>query len=313
MNKVLVTGATGFVGTALVTSLTQHFNVVAGVRHTAVSASSVQLELGDLSSATPQLATFQGVDVIIHLAARVHIMHDTASDPLSEFRKTNTTATLNFARQAAEAGVKRFIFISTIKVNGEMTVKDLPFQVELTAPPSDPYALSKYEAEQGLMALAQTTDMEVVVIRPPLVYGPGVKGNFATLINWLSKGIPLPLGAIHNKRSLVALDNLLSFITLCVTHPKAANEIFLISDGDDVSTTQLLQKVARAWHKKALLLPIPVVWLHFFAALLGKGEAANRLFTSLQVDNSKATRLLGWQAVTTMDKQLEEMAKFYKA
>ena len=308
MTKVLVTGATGFIGKALVQALAQQtFDVVAGVRRLSQPASEQQVKLGDLSSVTEYTDALQDVDVVIHLAARAHIMHDTASDPLAEFRKVNTAATLNLAVQAAEAGVKRFIFISSIKVNGEQTAPNSPFQELVACPPSDPYALSKYEAEHGLMSLAHSSAMQVVIIRPPLVYGPGVKANFATLMNWLARGIPLPLGAIDNKRSLLSLDNLLSFIMLCITHPKAANEIFLISDQEDVSTTELLQKILMALNKNTLLLPVPISLMRFAAMLLGKQDVADRLFTSLQVDSSKATDLLGWLPVTSMDEQLRKM------
>lgn len=314
MTKVLVTGATGFIGKALVQSLAQQaFDVVAGVRQLNQAPSEQQVKLGDLSSVTEYTGALKDIDVVIHLAARAHIMHDTASDPLAEFRKVNTAATLNLAVQAAEAGVKRFIFISSIKVNGEQTVPNSPFQEQVASPPNDPYALSKYEAEHGLMSLAHSSAMQVVIIRPPLVYGPGVKANFATLLDWLAREIPLPLGAIDNKRSLLALDNLLSFIMLCTTHPKAANETFLISDQADVSTTQLLQKILKALNKKTLLLPVPVSWMRFAAMLLGKQDIAGRLFTSLQVDSAKATDLLDWLPVTDMDKQLNKMAAFYKA
>ncbi len=314
MEKVLVTGATGFIGKALVQTLVaQQFNVVAGVRQIDESQSDTQIELGDLCAATDFSAVLQDIDVVIHLAARAHIMHNRASDPLAAFRKVNTAGTLNLAIQAAEAGVKRFIFISSIKVNGELTTSNTAFQVELIAPPVDPYALSKYEAEQGLMSLTHSTSMQVVIIRPPLVYGPGVKANFAKMINWLATGIPLPFGAIHNKRSLIALDNLLSFIMLCITHPKATNEVFLIADGEDVSTTQLLQKTAHALHKKSVLVPVPVSWMRIVAALCGKQEVANRLFTSLQVDSSKATALLGWEPVISMDKQLQKMTDSYSS
>lgn len=311
MKRILVTGATGFVGRALVQELlTQKFSVIAGVRHLSPTLSAPQIELGDLSSATDHSATLQNIDVVIHLAARAHIMQDTASDPLAEFRKTNTVGTLNLAIQAAaEAGVKRFIFISSIKVNGEMTTKETPFQTEITGAPTDPYALSKYEAEHGLMSLAKSSGLEVVIIRPPLVYGPGVKANFAIMIQWLLKGIPLPLGSIHNKRSLVALDNLVNFIILCVNHPKAANEVFLISDGEDLSTTQLLQKIARALQKKARLIPVPISWMRFAALLIGKQDVANRLFSSLLVDSFKARDLLGWQPVISMDQQLQKIAE----
>jgi nucleoside-diphosphate-sugar epimerase len=230
------------------------------------------------------------------------------ANPLEEFRKVNTGATLQLAKQAAESGVKRFIFLSSIKVNGEMTSLGEPFKPDDNFVPVDPYGLSKYEAEQGLLALAKETDMEVVIIRPPLVYGPGVRANFASMMFWMKKGVPLPFGVIHNKRSLVALDNLVSFIIRCIDHPKAANEIFLISDNEDVSTTQLLSKVAKAYGKKACLIPVPVSWMKFAARLIGKADVANRLFSSLQVDSAKARDLLGWKPVVTMDEQLKKIA-----
>jgi nucleoside-diphosphate-sugar epimerase len=219
----------------------------------------------------------------------------------------NRDAKLNLARQAADAGVERFIFISSIKVNGEDTSAGLPFKPDDKNIPADPYGLSKYEAEQGLLALGEETDMEVVIIRPPLIYGPNVKANFASMMAWVNKGVPLPFGAIHNQRSLVALDNLVSFIMLCMSHPKAANEVFLIADGEDVSTSDLLRKVAKAFGKQSRLIPVPVELMTFFATLIGKGAMANRLFGSLQVDSSKARELLGWKPVITMDEQLAKM------
>lgn len=315
MKTILITGATGFIGLALVQSLLdQHTTVIAGVRqHTATLPQSVtQVELGDLAQPHKQYDFLQDIGVIIHTAARAHIMQESASNPLAEFRKINTVGTLNLARQAAQAGVKRFIFISSIKVNGEMTEPGAPFTAENKQVPTDPYGLSKYEAEQGLMALADETGMEVVIIRPPLVYGPGVKANFAAMINWINKGVPLPFGAIHNQRSLVALDNLVSFIMLCIDHPKAANEIFLIADGEDVSTTELLQKVAKALGKNTCLLPIPTRWMNLAAQLISKRDVAQRLFSSLQIDNSKARNLLGWHPVSSMDQQLRKTAKKYR-
>ena len=315
MKNIFITGATGFIGLAVVkTLLEQDVAIIAGVRqHSSILPQSVrQVEIGDLSCTDKKFEALLNVDVVIHIAARAHIMNETVTDPLAEFRKVNTTGTLNLAKQAAKAGVKRFIFISSIKVNGEMTENGAPFTPENTRPPTDPYGVSKYEAEQGLMALADKTSMEVVIIRPPLVYGPGVKANFASMIKWVDKGTPLPFGAIHNQRSLVALDNLVSFIIHCVSHPKAANEVFLIADGEDVSTTQLLQKVTKALDKKTLLLPIPVSWMIFFAQLIGKRDVAQRLFSSLQIDSSKALNLLGWRPVISMDKQLQKLAKIYK-
>ncbi|NOQ13582.1 MAG: NAD-dependent epimerase/dehydratase family protein [Methyloprofundus sp.] len=315
MKKILITGATGFIGKAVLQELLkQKFNVSAAVRKLspALPDAVTQVEIGDLSALPENISILQNIDVVIHIAARAHIMHETQSNPLTEFRKVNTTATLNLARQAAEAGVKRFIFISSIKVNGEKTQPGNPFKAEITMPPSDAYGLSKFEAEHGLMSLAQNTGMEVVIIRPPLVYGPGVKANFLSMLKWVDKGVPLPLGAVYNQRSLVALDNLVNFICHCINHPKASNEVFLIADGDDVSTTQLLQKVAQALGKKAVLLPLPTGLMRFAASLIGKQSIASRLFDSLQVDSSKARDLLGWQPVINMDEQLKILARFYK-
>lgn len=311
--KILITGATGFLGQALTDKLwSDGYSVVAAVRReSAILGGDVEsVKVGNISTQTDWQQALNKVDVVIHCAARAHIMNDVVADPLAEFRKVNTAGTLNLAKQAAEACVRRFVFISSIKVNGELT-ESVPFSSEDSFVPTDPYGLSKYEAEQGLLALAKETGMEVVIIRPTLVYGSGVKGNFASLLKWMKRGVPLPLGAIHNQRSLVALDNLVDFIIHCIDHPKASNEIFLISDGEDVSTTELLQKVAKAFDKRALLLPIPVSWMTLAAKLLGKADVANRLFGSLQVDSSKAHELLGWEPIITMDGQLEKIADAY--
>ncbi len=328
----LVSGATGFVGSALVSHLLANgVNVVAGVRTPSTNLPEAvrQAVVGDLTlinadeSRLPDrdvpcndnAALFEelcGIDTVIHTAARVHVMNDDASEPLEEFRKVNRNATLVLARMAAESGVKRFVFLSSIKVNGELTRPGHSFLETDEHIPTDPYGLSKREAEQGLLALARETGMEVVIIRLPLVYGPGVKANFASMMKWMGKHIPLPFGAIRNKRSLVALDNLVDFIALCADReksPKAANQVFLISDGEDVSTTQLLRKVAKAQNKQAWLIPVPVDLMTFAAKLIGKDDVANRLFGSLQVDSSKARDLLGWKPVVTMDEQLEKIAK----
>ena len=308
---VFVTGASGFVGRRVVDKLAcDGYEVIAGVRKPDNSAGSASKQIVfDLAKENALLAKLTGITTVIHTAARVHIMDDSATDPLAEFRKINTQGTLNLARQAAQAGVKRFIFLSSIKVNGEGTRPDQRFTPDDDCSPDDPYGVSKYEAEKGLVALAEETGMEVVIIRPPLVYGPGVKANFATMMAWVKKGVPLPLGAVDNKRSMIALDNLVNFIILCIDHPKAANELFLIADGEDVSTTELLQKVVRAYGKKARLLPVPVSWMVFAAKLVNKEDVANRLFSSLQIDNSKAKHLLGWQAVTSMTQQLQAMVE----
>ena len=322
--KISVTGATGFVGKALVADLlSKACEVNALVRQSSseLPLSVTQLVVGDLAlddSFSFLREVFSGVEVVVHTAARVHMMNDDSSVPLTEFRKVNRDVTLVLARLASELGVKRFVFLSSIKVNGEITRASHPFTPDDIHVPDDPYALSKYEAEQDLLALAKETGMEVVIIRPPLVYGPGVKANFASMMKWMGKPLPLPFGAIHNQRSLVALDNLVSFISLCADReksPQAANQVFLISDGEDVSTTQLLRKVGQALALqspsaiKAWLVPVPVSIMTFFAKLLGKGDIANRLFGSLQVDSSKARDLLGWKPVITMDEQFAKMAK----
>jgi len=312
--NILIAGATGFVGEAICELLSRRgMEATAAVRSISKSLpdSVKQILVGELSRDTDYTAALKGVDVVIHAAARVHIMEGGSVDSLAEFQKVNVNGTLNLARQAAKAGVRRFVFISSIKVNGESTTGQPPFSSEDTHIPSDPYGLSKYEAEQGLKLLAKETGMEVVIIRPPLIYGSGVKANFQGLIKVVSKGVPLPFGAVHNKRSLVALDNLVDFIILCAEHPKAGNETFLISDGEDVSTTELLQKIANAFGKKPRLLPIPTGFMTFAAKLLGKGSVADRLFGSLQVNSGKARELLDWKPVITMDEQLKKTVEAY--
>lgn len=323
--RVLVTGATGFVGRALIENLLlQSFEVRGLVRQSSVVLPSAveQVTVGDLVDLTLSgccsglKEAFKGVDTVVHTAARAHVMNDEVSNPLDVFRKVNLNATLVLARLSAESGVKRFVFLSSIKVNGEMTKSCQAFTPDDVHIPGDPYGLSKYEAEQGLLSLVKETNMEVVIIRPPLVYGPGVKGNFASIMKLMRKPLPLPFGAIDNQRSLVALDNLISFISLCVDREKslkASNQIFLISDGQDVSTTELFKMVGQALSlqshlgMKAWLVPFPVYIMRFLADIFGKRDIANRLFESLQVDSSKAHDLLGWKPVVTMNEQLAKI------
>lgn len=339
--RVLVTGATGFVGRELVKGLLAQGNQVSAlVRHRASLPDSVrQVEIKDLAVLIEDINThhkeshqiqadkmshgsphefilnelFQDIDVVIHLAARVHMMNDESTDPMVAFRRMNTEVTLCLARYAAAAGVRRFLFMSTIKVNGEQTSLDTPFSEQDVCKPKDFYSISKREAEVGLIDIAQETGIETVIIRPPLIYGPGVKGNFASIMRWIDFGIPLPLGAVKNQRSLLALDNLVDFLTLCVTHPNAANQIFLISDGEDISTPELLKRVAAMMRTKARLLSVPVSWMVVIAALIGKKAIAERLFGSLQIDSQKARDLLGWSPVVSMTEQLKKVVNTNQA
>jgi nucleoside-diphosphate-sugar epimerase len=245
---------------------------------------------------------------MVHLAARVHVMRDESLDPLSEFRKSNVEGTLRLATQVAQARVKRFIFISSVKVNGEQTQAGHPFRADDLPAPQDPYGISKLEAEVGLREIARQTGMEVVIIRPPLVYGPGVKANFASMVKWLQRGVPLPLGAVHNQRSLVALDNLVDLIITCIDHPAAANQTFLVSDGEDVSTTELLRRMAAALKAPARLIPVPQYLLEWGATLAGKQAVSQRLFSSLQVDIMSTRKLLGWAPPVSLDQGLAQVA-----
>ena len=313
--KIALTGASGFIGSAIVNTLkSSDVEILPLVRRRSSAPEGLkatEIDLEDFASFDAE--TLKGCDSLIHTAARAHIMKDESLDPLVEYRRINRDATLELAKMAASAGVKRFIFLSSIKVNGESTKAESPFTADSSYVPDDPYGLSKYEAEQGLLEIARNTDMEVVIIRPPLVYGPGVKGNFASMISWIKKGIPLPLGAVHNQRSLVALDNLVDFIILCARRnksSKAANEVFLISDNKDISTSELLRKVARSYKVKSKLMPIPVSLMRFAAKILGKDKIADRLFGNLQIDSSKAKNLLDWEPVIDMGGQLSKMAEY---
>ena len=308
--KVLLTGATGFIGKALVAELIQqnfHISITVRQKTNLFPDEVKQFVVGDFESNPDFSTSLAEIDCVIHLAGRAHVIDKAKASLLDEFRKVNTELTLNLAKQAVVAGVERFIFLSSIGVNGNQNTQ--PFLEIDTPNPQEPYAVSKYKAEQGLLKLAKNSNLEVVIVRPPLVYGNNVPGNFGRLVQWAGSRIilPLPLGAVNNARTLIAIDNLVSFIITCTLHPKAANEVFLISDDDSLSTTQLLKKIAKAFNKKALLLPIPVSWMVFVAKLLGKEADAVRLFSSLIVDSSKARDLLEWYPVTTMDEQLKKM------
>jgi nucleoside-diphosphate-sugar epimerase len=314
---VLVTGGSGFLGRAVLQRLldTDKHPLVAAVRSAKLNFPvDVRVEVaGELGPDTDWMNCVKGVDVVIHCAARAHVMKDKLADPLAEYRKVNVQGTLALGKRAAQAGVQRFVFISSIKVNGDRTVPRHAFRADDVPAPHDAYGLSKLEAEQGLMSLARETGMEVVIIRPPLVYGPGVKGNFAAMVNWMRKGIPVPLGAVYNQRSLIALDNLVDFIALCADRersPPAANEVFLVCDGEEISTTELLRRVGMAYGVKTRLMPMPLQWIRTTANLMGKGDVADRLLGSLVIDASKARNFLGWMPITSMDEQLKKMAQY---
>lgn len=298
--RIAVVGAGGFVGRPLVNRLARDGHDVVPVVRTPQGLAG-EHPIDDIASADWE-SVLAGVEVVVHLAARVHMMNDQAADPLAEFRRVNTQGTLALAEAAARTGVKRFIFLSTVKVNGEATLPGQPFRSTDAPQASDPYGISKQEAEAALLELARTTGLEVTIIRPPLIYGPGVKGNFRSLINALRRGIPLPLGGITgNLRSLVGVDNLISLISVSMTHPAAANATFLVSDGQDVSTTGLLQALTRAMGLKPRLLPVPAGAIQLLAGLAGKKAAADRLVGNLQVDISDTREKLGWTPPVSLD------------
>jgi len=296
--QVLITGANGFVGRALVSALS-------GAGHTVVPAVRRatglpnQTLVGEIGPATDWDRALAGCEAVVHLAARVHVMRDEASDPLTEFRRVNSEGTLKLAREAAKAGVRRFVFISTVKVNGEG--RDEPYRETDVPAPEDAYAVSKWDAEQGLRRVAQETGLEVVILRPPLVYGPGVKANFLRLMRTLRNGWPLPLGAIRNRRSLLYLGNFVDAIRLCVEHPAAAGQTFLLDDGEAVSTPDLIRALANAMGRPARLLAVPVGVLELAGALLGKRAAVARLTGSLYVDSSAIRSRLGWAPPFSME------------
>ena len=295
MTRVLVTGATGFVGSALIKRLASldGFDAVAAVRHAGLTLPPgvEQVHLQELSELSPKLAD---VDAIVHCAARVHVMSDGSVDPLAEFRRINTDATLQLAEAAAQAGVRRFLFLSSIKASGEETFAE-PF-TELTPSRSEtPYGQTKLDAEIGLRRIANQTGLEVVIVRPPLVYAAHAGGNFARLLRWLHRGLPLPLALVNNRRSYIALDNLVDVCIRGVVHPKAANELFLVSDGEDLSTPELLRMIADGMDKPARMLPLPVPLIGLAARLLGRGDAVRQVCGSLVIDSSKVRQMLDWQ------------------
>ena len=312
---ILLTGASGFVGRAVLASLKPSRFVRLALRQPAVATVSGGVEVVEASLSSDQSwgQALSGITTVIHCAARVHVMNEVAVDPLAEFRRVNVDGTLCLARQAAEAGVRRFIFLSSIKVSGEFSLPGCPFAADQPPVPGDPYGVSKCEAEAGLRALAEETGMEVVIIRPPLVYGPGAKANFLVMMRWLDRGVPLPLGGVtENRRSLVFLDNLIDLIEICIEHPAAANQTFLVSDDDDLSTAALLKRMAAALGRPARLIPVPAGVITLGAKLIGRPGVAQRLCGSLQVDIEKTKKLLGWAPPVSVDEGLRRTAEHWR-
>ncbi|WP_367849019.1 UDP-glucose 4-epimerase family protein [Rhodoferax sp. WC2427] len=315
--KVLVTGATGFVGRALVAHLLTlpQFEVRAAVRASGVErlpAGVQHVQVGDLDASTDWHTALAGIDAVVHLAARVHVMHEQAVDPLHAFRQVNVVGSTRLAQMAAQAGVQRLVFLSSIKVNGESTPAHQPFCETSPCAPQDGYSISKLETEQALQNVVRGSGLALTILRPPLVYGLGVGANFAALARAVARGTPLPLGYIDNQRSLLAVDNLVDLIATCLTHPAAAHQTLMVSDGEDLSTTALVQRIARAMDRPARLLPAPIWMLMTAATLLGRRAAAQRLCGNLQIDSRKARTLLGWIPPVTVDEGLRRALVDYR-
>lgn len=302
-HSLLITGAGGFIGKPLAErAYRDGWAVKRALRQTQDPAC---IAIGQIGAATDWSTALVDIEVVVHLAARVHVMDSKEANSLEKYREVNTEGTLNLARHAISAGVRRFVYLSSIKVNGEASLAGVPFSANSLPAPTDPYGVSKLEAERGLIELTKRGEMEVVIIRPPLVYGPGVKGNFKAMVNWIARGLPLPLASVTtNRRSLVALDNLIDLTITCLDHPLAANQVLLVSDGEDLSTADLLTRLAHVMGRREHLLPIPVWLLKMVAVTLGKRPIIDRLCSSLQVDISKTQSLLDWTPPVSVDEGL---------
>lgn len=309
---IFLTGATGFVGRATLCRLAEAGHELRALTRDPARLSAGPIPVvGTMEDIGSWAASLAGVDAVIHLAARVHVMQERAADPLAAFRALNATATLEAAEAAARAGVRRFVFVSTIKVNGEATV-GTPFTAEDPPAPVDPYGISKWEAEQGLRAIAARTGLEVVVIRPPLVHGPGVGGNLRRLLSLVDRGIPLPLGAIENRRRMVGVRNLADLIATTLTHPAAPGRTFLAGDAEAVSTPELIHLLADALGRSVRSIPFPVALLRLGGAILGQRAEVDRLTGSLEVDITQTCTTLGWTPPVSLAAGLREMARAWK-
>jgi len=309
--RVLITGANGFVGRAFCAEAKKRGASVRGaVRIAGVSIDYCEpTVVGEIDGETNWSTALEGCHWVVHTAARVHVKVKSTNLELAEYRRVNVEGTLNLARQCAQNGVKRFLFLSSIKVNGENTDLGEPFRTDSAPNPKDAYGISKFEAELGLWKIAAESSMQIVIVRPPLVYGPGVKANFRMMMKCLSLGLPLPLGAARdNRRSMVSIDNLVDFIWTCLTHPRAASQTFLISDGEDLSTRDLLNRLGKAMDKPTKLIPIPLGLLKLFTKIAGLEAIGSKLFDSLQVDISKTATDLNWRPLIDVDEGLRRTA-----
>ena len=318
LGKVVVTGASGFIGRALCRRILDRGGGVVAIGRRALAPSLLldrkaeQLQVGDIGPDTDWSGVLGGADVVIHLAARVHVMRDSVTDPLAEFRRTNTEGTEHLARCVAESGASRLVYVSSIKVNGESTHEGFRFTPVDAPAPQDPYGISKWEAEQALHRVAAETGLEVVIVRPPLVYGPDVKGNFAQMLGIIAKGAPLPFASVHNRRSLVYVENLVDALIMCASHPAAAGQTYLVRDGEDISTPDLLRRLAAEMGKPARLFPFPPHLLQWAGKLIGRSQQIDRLLGSLQVDDGKIREELGWSPPHALQQGLRATAKWYK-
>ncbi|HLC14864.1 MAG TPA: SDR family oxidoreductase [Thermodesulfovibrionia bacterium] len=312
---ILITGINGFVGLALCAKMQEENRLVRGTvrsgKHTSILPVGVKLvQVESIGPDTNWSDALDGVNMTVHLAARVHVMKDTSVDPLSAFREVNVAGAEHLARMASQAGVRRFIYVSSVKVNGEGS--KVAYSEDDEPLPVDPYGISKWEAEMVLHKVAAKTGMEVVILRPPLVYGPSVKANFLRLLKLTKMGIPLPLASLKNQRSMIYVGNLVDAIMTCLEHPKAVGETFMVSDSEDVSTSDLIRMIAKAMGKKARLIPFPLPLLKAVGQLFGKSPEIERLTGSLCIDSSKIREVLGWKPPYTMEESIRETVKWYQ-
>ncbi|WP_258197159.1 NAD-dependent epimerase/dehydratase family protein [Pseudomonas plecoglossicida] len=312
MKRVMVTGASGFVGSALCAHLARaQYRVIGVVRRVSDPIPSVTYIEADLTHHQALSQKFPAVDCLIHLAGRAHVLVEHVKDPLAAFREVNRDATLRLAQRALDAGVKRFVFISSIGVNGNRTLSE-PFREGSPVNPQAPYAVSKWETEVRLKALLEGTAMELVIVRPPLIYSEASPGNFGSFLKLIRTGVPLPFGNVTNKRSLISRLNVVEFLQVCVHHPDAAGELFLVSDGQDVSTPEMVKIISQGMRKSTNLFSLPLPWLEFALSRMGKASMYRQLCGSLQVDASKAKDLLGWVPTGTTPAGLEEVGRKFR-